>query len=698
MGACVSASGVEGEEEGARGRAPTRASAPVATALKALELDDPIAFERRVRALYGGQSPAHIRGDCVLDAGEHNILLYEQGRWSLVERDVLAAFGSALGARVAEFLNARGSISDAFAIRRNCVNLKKVLLHAQYDMAIVEKKLRRLSTFYRSDFAVERRYAFGHRYRSIAVAGARAKGTFLAIADARVFIKQICCVPRLPSQPRPKRLASMPRTLTTHGCVKRARARLREQTPTPVDFAGAHSYAFDPEDYCAPNLTDDFETLMREVQDELQLPTHACAFIRASLIARGAAKAMCIRRECEAYARAVDAVTAIADATIIALDKEHKDPDAVLRDEMKYDGVHAIEHEPTQANLDALQAAVKVDVARNELAGAAPVAREMAFWTRTILANPSSVLFTAGDCAQATSFVPDAFALTDIIASYAPIIDTYHDAMIADVAAYAQSARAGGLRARASSSSPPPWHVHVAGPHACSRCHASFSNLWINQHARVCVACELAARAARRCPFARPSAGAAPCAGAFCPHALKCVACERHSCAQCGITCGDAEDFIALIDAIDARAVFLDFDRTICATKRGASPLPRAFQTMDAADVEALAEARSADEDLIATLATHENAWVVTRNPNTTAIEAFLRARGVGVPRVARARKGESKGRAMRDVLAASGFASSGDAEVACAFADDDIRELLRDDVRDIPGLRRMLFTRRHRL
>ena len=694
MGACVSGSGLKGEEEGARGRAPTRASAPADAALEALELDDPIAFERRVRALYGDQPPARIRGDCVLDAGEHNILLYEQGRWSLVERDVLAAFGLALGARVAEFLNARGSISDAFAIRRNCVNLKKVLLHAQYDIAIVEKKLRRLSTFYRSDFAVERRYAFGFRYRSISVAGARAKGTFLAIADARVFTKQICCVPRLPSQPRPKRLASMPRTLTTHGCVKRARARLREQTPTTVDFAGAHSYAFDPEDYGAPNLTDDFETLMREVQAELQLPTHACAFIRASLIARGAAKAMCIRRECEAYAAAVEDVTAIADATIIALDKEHKDPDAVLRDEMKYDGVHAIEHEPTQANLDALQAAVKVDVARNELAGAAPVAREMAFWMRKILANPSSVLFTAGDCAQATSFVPDAFALTDIIASYAPIIDTYHDAMIADVAAFARSAGADCSSAQAS---PPPWHVHVAGPHACSQCHASFSNLWINQHARVCVVCELAARAARRCPFAKPNAPA-PCLGAFCPHALKCVACERHSCAQCGITCGDAEDFIALIEAIDARAVFLDFDRTICATKRGASPLPSAFATMDATEIETRAKARSADEDLLATLATHENAWVVTRNPNTRAIEVFLRARGVAVPRVVRVTKGESKGRAMRDVLArtSSGFGSSG--AVACAFADDDIRELLRDDVREIPGLRRMLFTRQHKL
>jgi len=694
MGACVSASGFKGEEEGARGRARARASAPADAARKALELDDPIAFERRVRALYGGQPPAHIRGDCVLDAGEHNILLYEQGRWSLVERDVLAGFGSALGARVAEFLNARGSISDAFAIRRNCVNLKKVLLHAQYDIAIVEKKLRRLSTFYRSDFAVERRYAFGFRYRSISVAGARAKGTFLAIADARVFTKQICCVPRLPSQPRPKRLASMPRTMTTHGCVKRARARLREQTPTTVDFTGAHSYAFDPEDYGAPNLTDDFETLMREVQDELQLPTHACAFIRASLIARGAAKAMCIRRECEAYAAAVEAVTAIADATIIALDKEHKDPDAVLRDDMKYDGVHAIEHEPTQANLDALQAAVKVDVARNELAGAAPVAREMAFWMRKILANPSSVLFTAGDCAQATSFVPDAFALTDIIASYAPIIDTYHDAMIADVAAFARSAGADCSSAQAS---PPPWHVHVAGPHACSRCHASFSNLWINQHARVCVVCELAARAARRCPFAKPNVPA-PCLGAFCPHALKCVSCERHSCVQCGITCGDAEDFIALIEAIDARAVFLDFDRTICATKRGASPLPGAFATADANAVKARAEARSADEDLLATLATHDNAWVVTRNPNTRAIEVFLRARGVAVPRVVRVTKGESKGRAMRDVLARtpSGFGTSN--AVACAFADDDIRELLRDDVREIPGLRRMLFTRQHRL
>jgi hypothetical protein len=74
----------------------------------------------------------------------------------------------------------------------------------------------------------------------------------------------------------------------------------------------------------------------------------------------------------------------------------------------------------------------------------------------------------------------------------------------------------------------------------------------------------------------------------------------------------------------------------------------------------------------------------------------YLKCRGVRAPNVVRVMKGESKGRAIREILARTTSSSSGfrDGGVPAAFADDDIRELLRDDVRNIPGLRRVLFTR----
>ena len=40
-------------------------------------------------------------------------------------------------------------LDDAFEVRRNVVNLKKVLLHSWHRAEPLEKELRRLSTFYR---------------------------------------------------------------------------------------------------------------------------------------------------------------------------------------------------------------------------------------------------------------------------------------------------------------------------------------------------------------------------------------------------------------------------------------------------------------------------------------------------------------------------------------------------------------------
>ena len=124
-----------------------------------------------------------------------------------------------------QFLDDVGAIQDAFGIRTNAVNFKKVLLRALYETEALELRLRRLLTYYRGDMHKDGGYRDAARFRETCAAHGRCRGAMKAICDARVFLKQICCVPRHPECYRPKRLATMPRTMITRGFVVRARAK-----------------------------------------------------------------------------------------------------------------------------------------------------------------------------------------------------------------------------------------------------------------------------------------------------------------------------------------------------------------------------------------------------------------------------------------------------------------------------------------
>ena len=210
------------------------------------ELLDADAFETRVRSMYGASSSAKISGNCVLDVGEHNILNFEQGNFRLVVRDVETALGATLGAEIVRFLNDAGRVEDAFTIRKNAVNLKKVLLHAQVDAEEQAKCLNRLTTFYRNDMSKEDGYARCFRYREICVAAGRCKGAMLAIFDARMFTKSICCVPRMPTAMRPKRLACMPRSFVTSGFVKKGVELVSARALGPPEYLSDRSTMYCP--------------------------------------------------------------------------------------------------------------------------------------------------------------------------------------------------------------------------------------------------------------------------------------------------------------------------------------------------------------------------------------------------------------------------------------------------------------------
>ena len=183
----------------------------------------------------------------------------------------------------------------------------------------------------------------------------------------------------------------------------------------------------------------------------------------------------------------------------------------------------------------------------------------------------------------------------------------------------------------------------VEGAERCCQCDGLFSRQWVRQceaAMRVCWRCEESVRAEGRCPFdtrLREAAGggvgtarggrrggrlALHHGTTFCTHQAKCVVCDfgYAPCAECRMAQGDGETVTAVCaewrgsgPAAVGITLFFDFDRSLCSTKSGGSPL-QGSHTVDA--------------DL-ADLASLYPMHVVTRNSHRREIESFLRERRI---------------------------------------------------------------------
>ena len=242
--------------------------------------------------------------------------------------------------------------------------------------------------------------------------------------------------------------------------------------------------------------------------------------------------------------------------------------------------------------------------------------------------------------------------------------------------------------------------MYVTGKTECVRCGGQFGTLWIG-NGRCCFRCEEGMRSRLECPVSKrcPSA-------AFCPHSLRCIACERWSCELCGVVCGDGEDVVATVECTDAHVVFIDFDRTLCTTKSGSSPL-RGSHSLDR---ELWGLVRGGRWDV----------RVVTRNSHVDDIKTFMRRFAVNeggdspggdspggdspggdspggdssfdaIP-VHHVGKGVSKGAVIRG--ACDEKASVVGSPIRAVFVDDSAAELLDEEVAGVPGLTRVLFSR----
>jgi hypothetical protein len=178
-----------------------------------------------------------------------NMLMYEQGRYSLIKRDLALVLAPAAAARVEAAVQA--PLARAFDARREIISLKKICLRLFNEGRFLELALMRLGAFFFvDDDASGVSYEGGKRgryrdhawvssqadYQEVSKALHDCRGTLLALQDARDVTKWACCLPRHPELPRPPRL----RALATSGSLAakllwRSRRVDEAVRPPPVD-------------------------------------------------------------------------------------------------------------------------------------------------------------------------------------------------------------------------------------------------------------------------------------------------------------------------------------------------------------------------------------------------------------------------------------------------------------------------------
>ena len=688
---------------------------------------------------------ASIPGACVLDVSADNIHAFAQGSISLVEADLWAGLEDPSGALEA---CASHALSHAFALRRELVNFKKIVLHTFVDTVAQEKHLRQLCSWFFADHASPssssgtctdadnhvagesgskmapsscrgtctdaenhvagesgtktEEEAFVHSARYIAVCEAKAhtSSARMALNDVRDCTKALCALPRHPSVAWPTKLSALPATdglavakllgATRSACVgETTGCKPNDNTPSSRALSALLESA------ASAGLT----------ADEVD-------FLRCVLIARGAAKALGLRDGVRAYVAATDAV--LAELRLAAaVDPDRAAAEAATRAETEA----AANAAGAAAVSAALRPVIRAEKLRVECAAAADICAETSRWLHKMLreAGTGTRLFDVSDRTHGRHANGHASGSAGgsgdggggggagggdprvrSLASFAPSgFDLgAHLRRNGDVVrAYLPRMRAEMVR----EGWPPPADLRrglLRGRQQCLGCSNGFAPLWV--HRGLCCACEEARRRRGVCPF-RP----ALCRGrAFCPHLRRCLACEEYSCeaAGCRLVRGDGEAVAVLVGRLlpRLRLLLLDFDRTLASTRSGSDPLKGAHSM----DAELLTAASTSG------VRTH----VLTRNPHRLSIETFIAARGVAatvhcvggggrmakakvVCELVRAAAAEAEGAPA----GAAAAPTPGDAEgdVVALFVDDDVAEhhAVGEAAAELPLLR-VLFVR----
>lgn len=402
-----------------------------------------------------------------------------------------------------------------------------------------------------------------------------------------------------------------------------------------------------------------------EALEELQLPANALHYLELVLIARGAVKATALKGALHRY------INALREVEEEALRLERR-----LSALLKGGG-----YDSEYLSDTALSAGLHLHAARHLLVlqGMLSVMSELLRWLDPIadIRSDASRLFVSG-ARGAAAFVPRGFP--DVLARHRAARGGHREAMLSELstAGWPKSACLGEEEKRLD---------------ACQTCSVRLSKLWL--HRGQCLLCETKLRSRGRCPY-----GGARCSRSFCPHDSRCIVCEQWSCERCCLLRRDGEDVWQIAAQHQPDVIFLDFDRTLCTTKAGASPL---------------SGNHSLDSDLVALCGMHQRVYIVTRNSRSEDIAFFLRQHGISARlKEEQAHASEASGlRGNVEVrsIKREGFRSKvnfvlqlladsmGGSEATGLFVDDDIKELTEDcealrEVLASGRLLRLLFVR----
>ena len=429
-----------------------------------------------------------VSSECVVDVSPKTILNFAQGSHALVEADVRAVFPPRLASLALRAIARVARLPEAFALRRNVVNLKKVLLHGWHESEPLEKELRRMSTFWRSDMSFEEGFANAARQREICVAHMTLKGAAHACFDGRVVTKAICCVGRHPDAPRPRELEDLERHHTTLAWLAQAedlvagkktsprRRRTNDASRADERAAAAAAAAAARSDDDASSDTrrtppppdasisaraelDEFFAIATAPGGDLEgWPPHLLTHLERIFVARGGAKAMHVRAETRRYAERLESFAGRFESALETLLRTRETVEAVLRREFGVDVSVAAAPKNKKAAADgevndvanppplkkengfaypppsaiaALQTATRFDRLANVLRGCAPATRDLARWVRAIVDAPTTTHFAAGDGGRgvASDFVPPGFRLPALMKAHEPVAARHREDM-----------------------------------------------------------------------------------------------------------------------------------------------------------------------------------------------------------------------------------------------------------------------------
>ena len=294
--------------------------------LKASALSDPTTLSADAFASHA-QNTAQPNQCVLIAASTHGIRNLWQGSFSLIAADLRATLGHHHAANSLSLLEP--CLADAFALRKELVNLKKACLRTFHDVDKVIEQLQRQDQYFFRDTSsghVRGCVALApladapldldaHRaeYESVCHCFQRAKGLILAMHDARDFTKFLCSLPRHPDdcdgdggEVVHRRLKTMPDSFKTAEAVVHAEAFLSETQKPAAGNCGAVDASSDCSSLTADVLVGGLGRLMSAHRVALPTwPPHVHDFVRLSLIARGGAKALSIRDGLRAYCAAL---------------------------------------------------------------------------------------------------------------------------------------------------------------------------------------------------------------------------------------------------------------------------------------------------------------------------------------------------------------------------------------------------------